>query len=264
MVSVKKTDYLRTYRESVAHDDLVSYGIVIDETDLLISSSRQRARTAYESTARYRGAIQSYGADNPPFLTSFKPVPHDGAPPGIVSAMLRAADLAGVGPMASVAGAIAEHVGKDLLRSCTDVIIENGGDLFISTSTKRLIGTFAGTSSFSGKIFFEIPPNSTLGICTSSGTVGYSQSFGKADAVTVIAPSATLADAAATAICNRVSSPRDIEGALAFAQRIPGLLGVLVLIGDEMGMWGTVSLSKESTDERIVLAVATHQNDTYF
>ena len=255
MVSVKKTDYLRTYRASVAHDDLVTYGIIIDETDLLISSSRQRARAAYESAERHRKSIQSYGAAHPSFLTSLKPVPHDGVASGIVSAMLRAADVAGVGPMASVAGAIAEHVGADLRRSCTDVIIENGGDLFVSTTRVRRIGTFAGTSSFSGKIFFEVPPNTTLGICTSSGKVGYSLSFGKADAVTAIAPSATLADAAATAICNRVSAPRDIEGALAFAQRIPGLLGVLVLIGDEMGMWGGLSVSKESSGERIVLAI---------
>jgi ApbE superfamily uncharacterized protein (UPF0280 family) len=158
--------------------------------------------------------------------------------------------------MAAVAGAIAEHVGADLLADTSDVIIENGGDLFIATTKKRRIGTFAGTSSFSGKIFFDIPSDTRLGICTSSGTVGYSFSYGRADAVTVIAPSAALADAAATAVCNRIVKPEDIEGALAFARQVPGVSGVLAVIGEDMGMWGCLTVSKESAGDRIVLRVS--------
>jgi ApbE superfamily uncharacterized protein (UPF0280 family) len=244
VVRVKKTDYLRTYRASVAHEDLVTYGIVIDETDLLISSATQLAH------------IQSYAASHPSFLTSLRPLAMDADAPPVVSAMLHAARCAGVGPMAAVAGAIAEHVGADLLADTSDVIIENGGDLFIATTKKRRIGTFAGTSSFSGKIFFDIPSDTRLGICTSSGTVGYSFSYGRADAVTVIAPSAALADAAATAVCNRIVKPEDIEGALAFARQVPGVSGVLAVIGEDMGMWGCLTVSKESAGDRIVLRVS--------
>jgi ApbE superfamily uncharacterized protein (UPF0280 family) len=93
----------------------------------------------------------------------------------------------GVGPMAAVAGAIAESVGKELLPYSDEVIVENGGDIFLKTSKERFIGVYAGKSKFTKKIAFSILPDETpLGVCTSSGTVGHSLSFGYADGRRVI------------------------------------------------------------------------------
>lgn len=253
MVAVKKTDYLRTYRACVKHDDLSVYSIVIDETDLLISSKRVLAREAYASALSHRQALCSFIAAHPSFQKTFRPYPPDPDAPPVVRSMIRASAAADVGPMAAVAGAIAQAVGEDLLPLSETVLIENGGDLYVRTCKRRLVGTFAGASAFSGKVFFEVPAGASLGICTSSGTVGYSFSYGKADAVTAIATSAALADAAATAVCNRIRSASDIEGALAYAKGISGLAGVVAVIGEDMGMWGRVSIAKESSDERLVL-----------
>jgi hypothetical protein len=99
-----------------------------------------------------------------------------------------------------------------------DVIIENGGDDFVSSKRPRLVGTFSGTSSFSQRVFISVPPVESIGVCTSSGTIGHSFSYGRADAATVIAPSATLADAAATAVCNAVRTKDNIERGLALAR----------------------------------------------
>jgi ApbE superfamily uncharacterized protein (UPF0280 family) len=145
--------------------------------------------------------------------------------------------------MASVAGAVAEEAGKELLEYSPEVIVENGGDIFMKTVRERLVGVYAGDSPFTGRIALKIEPGDTpLGIATSSGTVGHSLSFGKADAAMILAESAYLADAAATALGNRVKKAGDIQQALDWAQKVPGLLGALVIIGKDMGAWGRIEL----------------------
>jgi ApbE superfamily uncharacterized protein (UPF0280 family) len=157
--------------------------------------------------------------------------------------MARASQLAGVGPMAAVAGAIAEAVGRDLLAFSPEVIVENGGDIFLKISEKRLVGIYAGQSSFTKKIALEIMPRETpLGIGTSSGTVGHSLSLGSADAVIGLSSSAALADAAATAIGNMVNTTDDIPKAIEQAGNIEGLRGVIIIIGEQMGVWGGVRI----------------------
>ncbi|HEY50641.1 MAG TPA: UPF0280 family protein, partial [Dehalococcoidia bacterium] len=133
----------------------------------------------------------------------------------------------------------------ELLEFSPEVIVENGGDIFLKSLRPRIIGVFAGDSPLTGKLGLQIEPEDTpLGICTSSGTVGHSLSFGRADAAIVLAESATLADAAATAIGNRVSDVADIEGAIEFAQSIGQLKGVVIIKDDKLGVWGEVKLVK--------------------
>jgi len=173
-------------------------------------------------------------------LTPLKPDPT--APP-VVQAMLKAAAAAGVGPMAAVAGAIAEAVGLDLLEEAKEIIIENGGDLFLAVQESVTIGIYAGPSPLSDKVGIRLPPaQSPRGVCTSSGTVGHSLSFGRADAVTVLSPSAALSDALATAAGNRVKNPKDIPFALEWLQKIPEVQGAVIIVGDQMGVWGEMEV----------------------
>ena len=145
--------------------------------------------------------------------------------------------------MAAVAGAMAECVGMELIALSPEIIVENGGDIFLKSLKKRLIGVYAGESPLTKKIALHIEPEETpLGICTSSGTVGHSLSFGRADAVIVLSPSTPLADAAATAIANLVKEPRDIPGAIKFAEGIGGLKGAVLIKGDIIGLWGEVKI----------------------
>ena len=165
--------------------------------------------------------------------------------PYIVERMCDAAQKANVGPMAAVAGAFSELVGLKLLEHSKEVIVENGGDLFIKSDSIRKIGIYAGKSPLSGKIALEIKPENTpIGVCTSSGTVGHSLSFGRADAVVIVSKDTFLADAAATATGNMVKDAEDIEKAISFASSINGVIGVLIISGDKMGMWGDIKLSK--------------------
>ena len=240
----------RRYRSWVKSGDLVSFRIVENETDLLISVDKSAPleavrRAVRDSVSYHRARLKEYISRSPEFLSSLSPVdPLEGAPE-IALRMIEAARRAGVGPMAAVAGAIAELVGEDLLRLCREVIVENGGDIFIKASKPRLVGLYAGGSPFTGRIAFKIDPEETpLGVCTSSGTVGHSLSFGAADSVTVFSESATLADAAATAIGNLISSPRDIERGIQLAKSIKGVRGVAIVVGDRIGIWGDVEIVK--------------------
>ena len=182
---------------------------------------------------------------DPVFKETFKPHNVWNEAPEIVREMADASSSTGVGPMASVAGAISQYVGKRLLEHSREVIIENGGDIFVMSRKKRKVAVYAGDSPFSMKIGFELlPEQMPLGVCTSSGTVGHSVSFGKADAAVVVSSSAILADAAATAIGNKIKDISDIKKALEWSKRFENLLGVLIIKGDRLGVWGELELIK--------------------
>ncbi|MBA7665498.1 hypothetical protein ES703_73569 [subsurface metagenome] len=237
----------RTYRHWIKGGDLVPFNVVVKETDLYIRASTNLKRKALKLVVKYRDILERYIRRYPTFLTSRQPLPVDENAPHIVKAMSEAASRAGVGPMASVAGAIAEFVGTELLAFSPEIIVENGGDIYLKSLGKRLVGIYAGESPLTGKIGLEITGTDTpLGICTSSGTVGHSLSYGKADAVIVLSKSATLADAAATAIGNLIKQPADIPSGIELAKSIEGVLGVIIIKGDNTGLWGEVKICQMS------------------
>jgi ApbE superfamily uncharacterized protein (UPF0280 family) len=145
--------------------------------------------------------------------------------------------------MAAVAGAVAAGVGKRLLAFSEEVIVENGGDVFIHTREPVTVALFAGESPLSLRVGVQIDPaGESMAICTSSGTVGHSLSRGNADAACVVARSAPLADAAATALGNRIQDRSDIDPGMEWARSIEGVLGVMIVVGDRIGVWGAVDL----------------------
>jgi ApbE superfamily uncharacterized protein (UPF0280 family) len=233
----------RTYRSLINKGNLTSYNVKIVESDLLISSDTNLSDVALKSLAKYRHSLETYIKSHPDFLESLLPLPENDLAPPIVREMLSKAKLCGVGPMAGVAGAVSEFVGYDLLNQTGNLIIENGGDIFIKTENKLITSVYAGVSPLSYNVNFVVKPQETpLGICTSSATVGPSLSFGKADAVCVISKSATLADAAASAIGNKVKSKNDIKPALDFGMKIKGVTGIIIILESEMGAIGEVEL----------------------
>jgi hypothetical protein len=235
----------RVYRNLFKGTNLTFFDLVVFETDLRIGANKNLYDTSVKLVNYYRKELEEYIKRKPLFLTSLEPVEPEEDSSDIVKKMCVAAKKAGVGPMAAVAGAISESVGIGLLDYSDEVIVENGGDIFIKTVVPRKVGIYAGTSPLSEKIAFNIMPEETpVGICTSSGTVGHSLSFGKADAAAIISKDTFLADAVATAAGNIVKSSDDIEKALEFASGIEGVEGALVIVGDKMGIWGNVNLTR--------------------
>jgi hypothetical protein len=145
--------------------------------------------------------------------------------------------------MAAVAGAMAEAVGKDLIPLSEEVIVENGGDIFLKIASSVVVGLYAGSSPLSMKIGLRFPPGEKpFSVCTSSGTVGHSLSMGKADAVCVVADSAPLADAAATAIGNRIASWADLEKGIELGKSIEGVSGIVTVAADRIAVWGELEI----------------------
>ena len=197
---------------------------------------------------RQRQILEDYITRHPEFQTALQPLTLLADAPEVARRMSRAARRVGVGPMAAVAGAMAQCAAEAGLGAGADeVIVENGGDIYIKSLSKRVIGVYAGDSPLTGRIGLEIDGAATpLGVCTSSGTVGHSLSYGQADAVVVVAPSALLADAAATAIGNRVKTAADIDGAIGFGREIAGIAGMVIIKGDSIGVWGDIRLCETS------------------
>jgi ApbE superfamily uncharacterized protein (UPF0280 family) len=222
---------------------LVSFEVAVQETDLLILAESDLAELVKDIIYKVRGPLEGYIAQHPEFVHAMSPLPYDRLAPQVVREMLSAAQSCGAGPMAAVAGAIAEQVGLALLRESNEVVIENGGDCFIKVDSPLQVGIFAGQSMLTDKLALRISPDDTpLGVCTSSGTVGHSLSLGHADAVTILAPSTALADAVATMTCNQINNENDIHKAISFAQQVEGVSGVIVIVGEKIGAWGEVEL----------------------
>jgi ApbE superfamily uncharacterized protein (UPF0280 family) len=235
----------RTYRDRVKTTDLINFEVMVRETDLLVRAKKNLTRETRESVLNYRHQLETYMAAHPEFQKSLVPIQDDALAPPIVREMIGTSGLAGVGPMAAVAGAMAEFVSKDLLPFSDEIIVENGGDLYLVTQKERTVGIYAGTSPLSLKVGILVSPeDSPLGLCTSSGTVGPSLSFGKADAVCILSKSAALADAAATAVGNLVHEKEDIDTGLEKARSIEGVFGCLLILADRMGVWGNVKVAR--------------------
>ncbi len=235
----------RSYRQTVRALALVRFEVREDETDLLILAERDLSDEVRKSVRKAREELMAYIGRQPGFASVLKPVGPLPDAPAVVEAMVQAGYAAGVGPMAAVAGAIAEIVARDLADHSKEIIVENGGDVFMIGESERVVSIQAGRSPLTGKVGLRLTPGAEgLAVCTSSGTVGHSRSFGRADAAVTVAQDGALADAAATAVGNRVSDPDDIESALRFGMSVPGVLGVLVVLGDKMGALGRIELTE--------------------
>lgn len=240
----------RSYRKLASESGLVSTTLRIEETDLHILAESDVKTAATNLILQYRSQLEKYILSNPSFSATLDPLVNDKIAPPLVRDMLQAGIQAGVGPMAAVAGTIAEYVGVGLLKGgCHEVMVENGGDIFLNRFRDCSVAIFAGESPLSYKVGVRLAADKMpVGICTSSGTVGHSLSLGSADSVTVIASSTPLADAAATRLGNEVGRGRGgkagLRNALDKAGEIEGIRGVVVICGELMGAWGDVELVK--------------------
>lgn len=230
----------RDYRNNIKSGHLVESICIEEETDLMILSSR--AFEEKQEVKRLRKLVKDYIKNHGDFETSLVPLALDLNAPHEINHMLKASAKAGVGPMATVAGMISHYVGTKMHED-QEVMIENGGDIYLKSESSKVIGIYAGDSPFSNQVGIKIQGKDTpLGICTSAGTVGHSLSFGKADAVVVVSKDTLLADAAATAIGNRVKGSEDIKKALEYARTIEGILGVVIIVGEDLGAFGDLEL----------------------
>ncbi|MDR2967881.1 MAG: UPF0280 family protein [Methanobacteriaceae archaeon] len=227
------------------HDKIFKKKISIDETQINLITDIEK-NCLKKHIIKNRNELKAYISNNPNFITSLKPVEENNSPK-IVKLMIEASKIANVGPMATIAGTIAE-ISIDYLayQGSTYSIVDNGGDIaFINKNNKNKVmcGIYAGESPLSGKIAFEFKNyKHPMGICSSSGTVGFSLSYGRSDCVTIIAKKSSIADGLATAIANDVNGKIDsdaVERGLLTAEKFKKhFIGGLIIVGENIGTIG--------------------------
>lgn len=236
----------RTYRKQFSKERFCSFTVNYKETDLWIgvdpgSFQEEIKMLAFQKVKELRHLLEAYLLQDPVFGKTFDPHPVQPNAPAIVKVMADAAHVAGVGPMAAVAGAFAETVGRYLMDEfdIQELVAENGGDIFLKIENQIILSVYAGNSILSEKIAIEIPADqSPLGVCTSAGTVGPSLSFGKADAAMIVCRNTALADAFATAFGNRVKSPQDVQMAIQQTEMYEEIISAVIICGDKLGIRG--------------------------
>ena len=242
-------------RESFVMNE-TSVGITADDMwkdkgkDRDNDKNRGYIEIAKEEIVRRRRDLERFVRWHPYFLVALEPYQIDEAEkdevPEIVERMITAAEKVGIGPMSAVAGTLAEFACEAMLDAgARYAMVDNGGDIALINDREVLVGIYAGESQFSNRVALRIksrasPGASIIGICTSSGTVGHSISFGTADAATVISTSAPLADAAATALCNTITDAKSIPDAFSVIDHVEGIEGALVIYKDTLATCGKV------------------------
>ncbi|UCC97087.1 MAG: UPF0280 family protein [Phycisphaerales bacterium] len=217
----------RSYRTFIHKG--ASYRICCDAFDAVTAEIVHRRRM-----------LEDYIALHPEFGRSFEPMNLlDNAPP-IAQHMAHAARLVGVGPMAAVAGAMAQCAAEAGLEAgAKEVIVDNGGDIYLNTTKSVIIGLNSGGAGLADRLAFSLGPDDTpLAICSSSGRMGHSTSLGQCDLATVVSKDAALADAAATRAANLVKTASDVDAALEQIAAIEGIDGVMIVKDARVGLAG--------------------------
>ncbi|MBS7246736.1 MAG: UPF0280 family protein [Candidatus Jordarchaeales archaeon] len=209
---------------------------------VVVTDSYEAVKEAVTALRNHRRLLEAYIRRHPAFLHSLEPLEVRGDAPEVAKRMAEAALKAGVGPMAAVAGALADLSVEAMLARTRVAVVEDGGEVSANSEKPVTIGILAGRSSLSGKLAFQLlREDMPLGVGTSSGTVGHALSFGVADAATVVAENAALADAAATAVGNAVKGDdpeKAVQAGLEVAEEIEGVRGALVIMGEYAGIVG--------------------------
>ncbi|MDD1720580.1 MAG: UPF0280 family protein [Euryarchaeota archaeon] len=213
----------------------------------IVADTVDEIERAKEAIRSHRRQLEYFIGLNPFFRYALEPFDdYVGTPPEIVRRMMAAAGATGVGPMAAVAGVIADLAVEAMVRAgASYAVVDNGGDIALSTDREVIVGIYAGDSAFSN-LGFKVSPTPFCGICTSSATVGPSISFGTADVACVVAQTACLADAAASALGNMSAHPHEAFEAL---KNIRGVDGALLIVRDKLATWGVLpTLIRTSLD----------------
>jgi ApbE superfamily uncharacterized protein (UPF0280 family) len=189
---------------------------------------------------RQRRVLEDYINRHPGFRHSFEPIELRTDAPEIAQRMARAAQLVGVGPMAAVAGAMAQCTAEAALKAgAAEAIVENGGDIYLRAAEPVIIALGTGTAELAERLAFSLQPDDTpISICSSSGQMGHSKSLGECDLATVVAGDAALADAAATQAANLVRTVEDVDSALERIAGIEGVEGMMIIKNDRVGLAG--------------------------
>jgi len=235
----------RGYRRSLdPASGETAFQVVVEQTDLHLVARADLSSAVGSFLHELRGPLKAYIAACPEFLESLVPVEVPADAPALVRDMAAAGLACGVGPMAAVAGAIAQAVADRFAPLSPDVLVENGGDCYLHSTRPRTVALLADPAGGPSLGLRLEVPDFPCSLCSSSARIGHSLSLGRGDLVAVRSRSGALADAAATALCNLLRTRRDLDRVMAAAQALQpaGVDGVFAQLGGAIAAWGEMEL----------------------
>lgn len=236
----------RFYRQSLRPGTgETAFQVVVEQSDLWIVAKRDLSRDVARFLTDIRGGLKNYLLLHPEFVRSLVPVDVADDAPALVRAMARAARACNVGPMAAVAGAVAQAVADRFASESPDIVVENGGDVFLHSTRERLVALLAAPVQGARLALKLHPDGCPAALCGSSARIGPSLSFGSADLVTVLASDGALADAAATTLGNLAAGPESLPLVVERAKSLArsGVRGVFAQVGGRLAVWGEMELA---------------------
>nr|WP_287412918.1 UPF0280 family protein [Pseudodesulfovibrio sp.] len=235
----------RIYRDLVQpHSGEVRFQVAMEQTDLLVVAECDLQEDIAAFVRKVRGDLKNWIMFHPEFAESLVPISVSEDAPDIIRDMAQASAVCGVGPMAAVAGAIAQAVGDAFVGRSPNLLVENGGDTYMHSTRERVVALLSEPES-GASIGLRLEAGGfPTAICASSGTIGHSLSLGSGDLVAVRARDARFADAAATALCNELRSEDDMDRVLKRAKQFAeyGLEGVFAQYDQKVAAWGDLEL----------------------
>ena len=216
------------------------FGLRYRESILTVVCDDGLRDAAFDAMMEARYSVESKISEDPFFGITYDPYPASPGDDELVRRMCDASTVAGVGPMAGVAGAVAVHIAERLVEMGSSyAVVENGGDIAFYSPEPRLVGIFADHPVFRD-LAFSVSSDRIVGICSSSRTVGPSVSFGTSSISTVFSDDVILADCCATALGNLVRDEASIQGAVEDIGARPGVGGCMACCGDKVAMFGDI------------------------
>lgn len=239
-------DSIRAYRQGLlAGPGETSFQVVVAQTDLFVLAERDLSRDIADFVSALRAGLETHLLLHPDFRAALTPVAAAPGAPAIARDMAEAAARFGVGPMAAVAGAFAQAVADRFAGVSPNLVVENGGDIYLRSTAPRTVALLARPVE-GARLALTFPPAKLpAAVCASSGTIGHSLSLGQADMVTVVADRGAVADAAATALGNILARQADLHAVLARAEawKRRGVRGVFAQLGELVGAVGDLELA---------------------
>ena len=213
----------------------------IGETAVTIAADAEHQSRAVDAIIAARSDVKRHIVNDPFFLTTFEPYDCGRDASNIVRRMCAASRTVGVGPMATVAGAIAQAGLEAMIdNGCRHGWIDNGGDIALLLEQPVTVEVYCEPDAPEAFALEVDTLGEILGVCSSSGRLGHSISLGESDVSVAIADSAVLADAAATAIGNCARGKNDLVECFRPVKGVEGFVGGLAVLGGDVSMCGRV------------------------
>lgn len=217
-----------------------TFDIQVHDMVVRVQASPDYLEESRAAALSFWDQLNAYAIGHSAFRNATEPVEVPDEAPSIIREMAKAGRAAGVAPMATMQGAMTDHVGRFLSRSVSELRVSSGGDAFVVTKKPVKLSVLRRADG-SGVSIVLHRRDGGVGVSTLVGSRRASDLH--IDGMAVLADTCMVADAALAAMQIILAKPGSMKRALAHLQRIEGVVGGVVIQGSDIGVAGGVEIA---------------------